>query len=216
MILDVFFNVICILFSIILALILILLFLKITLIIRYNENKIEVFVKVFNFKINLLKNARLKKTVKADSEKEMQDIEENVKKDVRYKEKETKLKESNIAKLEIEDYLEILSLSLEILDELTKSITFKKVKIYCWFSFEDPAKTAKMLGHIWTTYGNVTAFLYSNFKIKDYDINFIPLWNADSKKIDVDADIVLNTRLLRIIRHTKIKNLMKIKKRVIK
>lgn len=181
--------------------------LKITIYFEYLGKNIKLKLQILGYKIDILNIISKNKVKKVEAK-----VETDVKQEAKSSEKESKDKTS-VEKKEIEDYLKILELGLEILDEITKSITFEEITLDVLYSAGDSAKTAKTLGSLWATYGNVTAFLYANFKIQKYNINIKPLWNVSQSTIDINTVITINTRIIRVLRHTKVKNIMEIKKR---
>lgn len=204
------FLIICLIFLVICV--------KINLELSFLNKKIKIKVKILGFKIDVLKKINMAKVKKTEKKTE-KEIDTKIE-----KEAETKVsndieldkieKKTDKEKIEIEDYLKSLELGLEILDEFTKSLTFDEISADIIYGNKDVSKTAINIGEMWAVYGNLTAFLYSNFKIKHYDVNIFPNWNTEKMVIDVNVILKINTRVIRIIRHTKFKNILEIRKRV--
>ncbi len=226
----------------VLLILLIAICLKITLFVNYNE-KLKLTAKILFFKFDILKiiekskekpekTKKQKKSKKETIEVKDENLEDKIleieKKSTENKEREKvnesddndeKNEEKSSFKFDLskkDDYLKSIELGIDALSEFTNSITFDKIDVKARLGTDDTAKTGQLLGVFWVFYGFMTAFLISNFKIKDYKVDVLPNWEAKTMEIDeIDAEIIVHTRILRIIRHIKYKNIIEIRKRVL-
>lgn len=113
----------------------------------------------------------------------------------------------------IDDYLKKISDILDVLEQFAFCFTITKFDADISIQTKDNASTGKLLGTFWALYGNVTVFLHNNFIIKSYDIDFSPIWDADSTKIEGIAKIILHTRICRVLFNIKYKKISEIRKR---
>lgn len=232
------FDIILYILLTILLFLVIIISMKITLEFLHINNKSTFFVKFLFFKINITKfieKRNLSKTSKETQEnsqyeeksdtilEKVEEIAQDLNEDIDFEaEKSEKIepeKSEDDAQKEkfsidkIDDYLETLSDVLDILEQLAFCFTIKKLKLNLFIKTEDNAKTGNILGVLWVLYGNVTVFLKKNFIIRQYEINFTPVWDATKTEVLADAHIILNTSILRVVKNIKYKKINEIRKR---
>lgn len=235
-------NIISYILLTILILMVIIVSVKITVEILYQDENLKIYIKILGFKIDILKTTNKPKkdkksnkksnektvnhTAKQINEEIVQEIKNEVvnkieiseKKDDKNFKKTEKIQEKKKIDFDvdkIDDYIEILGDILDILEQLAFCITLKKIVTDIYIQTEDNAKTGKFLGTLWVLYGNITAFLYTNFLIKEYKINFSPVWDKEETKITGNAHIILHTRIIRVIKNIKYKKILDIRKKVL-
>ncbi|MFI3115151.1 MAG: DUF2953 domain-containing protein [Clostridia bacterium] len=113
----------------------------------------------------------------------------------------------------IDDYMELLSDVLDILEELAFCLTVEKISTEFFLRTDDDAKTGKLIGVFWVLYGNITAFLYKNFIIKQYKIDITPIWEQTSFEVVVNSEIIVHTSICRVLKNINYKKIKEIRKR---
>lgn len=213
------FDIILYILLTILVLLVIIVSIKITLEAYIDGEKQGVYVKILCFKLDILKI--LEKKPKTSDEKKgvsqkTEKVKELPKTEHKNDEKDENIKEKKRFKFDsekIDDYLDTLSDALDILENLAFCFTIKKLNADISVKSDDNAKLGNVLGAFWVFYGSLTAFLYNNFLIKQYKVNFSPIWDQEEFEILPKADIIIYTRIFRVLINIKYKKIKEIRKR---
>lgn len=182
---------------VVIFLILIVICAKITVDFSYLDEKISLKVRFLGINIDIIK------IMDKFSKQKKQTVDKP-------KKEESKEKKE---KLSVDDYLTILHDAIDILEEFAFSFTFKKIYATIKIATKDVANTGMVLGASWNIYSYITSFLRSNFIIKQYNVDIVPNWD-EKNEVLVDTNIVIHTRIFRILKHLKYKKILEIRKRV--